>query len=91
MKAAPGFTLHELVTSNTTLGLGNAMTLHTTGERFLASDPYGSGTAPSALACPTRTATAASPWPTPPSTSSSPSPSTRAAGSCTKPSPAPTT
>lgn len=46
MKKAPHFTLHELVTSNTRLDVGNAMALPTTGARFLASEPYGSGTAP---------------------------------------------
>lgn len=46
MKATPDFTLHELVTSNTALGLGNLKQLPLTGKEFLASEPYGSGTAP---------------------------------------------
>ncbi|MDJ0341040.1 CopD family protein [Streptomyces sp. H10-C2] len=46
MKAVPHFTLHELVTSNTASGLGNPMALPVSGNDFLASEPYGSGTAP---------------------------------------------
>ncbi|MEV0486579.1 copper resistance protein CopC [Streptomyces sp. NPDC050508] len=46
MKKAPRFTLHELVTSNTTLGLGDLKQLPITGKEFLAAEPYGSGTAP---------------------------------------------
>ncbi|MDQ0939323.1 copper resistance protein CopC [Streptomyces sp. V1I1] len=46
MQATPHFTLHELVTSNTTLSLGNLKQLPLTGKKFLASEPYGSGTAP---------------------------------------------
>ncbi|MET8124348.1 copper resistance protein CopC [Streptomyces sp. NPDC005065] len=46
MKAIPHFTLHELVTSNTTLGPGIRKQLPMTGKKFLAADPYGSGAAP---------------------------------------------
>lgn len=46
MKKAPRFTLHELVTSNTSLGLGDLKQLPITGKDFLAAEPYGSGTAP---------------------------------------------
>ncbi|WP_079077966.1 copper resistance protein CopC [Streptomyces sp. CdTB01] len=46
MKKAPPFTLHELVTSNTARGLGDLKQLPLTGKEFLASEPYGSGTAP---------------------------------------------
>ncbi|MFF2511288.1 cytochrome c biogenesis CcdA family protein [Streptomyces sp. NPDC058086] len=46
MKRAPRLTLHELVTSNTTLGLGDLKQLPITGKEFLAAEPYGSGTAP---------------------------------------------
>ncbi|MFE9600092.1 copper resistance protein CopC [Streptomyces hokutonensis] len=46
MKKAPRFTLHELVTSNTALGLGDLKQLPITGKEFLAAEPYGSGTAP---------------------------------------------
>ncbi|GAB2956496.1 hypothetical protein GCM10023080_014670 [Streptomyces pseudoechinosporeus] len=45
MKAVPRFTLHELVTSNTARDLGNLKELPLTGADFLASEPYGSGTA----------------------------------------------
>ncbi|MEU0684438.1 copper resistance CopC/CopD family protein [Streptomyces albogriseolus] len=45
MKATPRFTLHELVTSNTARDLGNQKELPLTGADFLASEPYGSGTA----------------------------------------------
>lgn len=46
MKKTPRFTLHELVTSNTARGLGDLRQLPITGTEFLASEPYGSGTAP---------------------------------------------
>ncbi|MFF5757411.1 copper resistance CopC/CopD family protein [Streptomyces longwoodensis] len=46
MKKVSGFTLHELVTSNTARGLGDLNKLPLTGREFLASEPYGSGTAP---------------------------------------------
>lgn len=46
MKETPDFTLHELVTSNTARGLGSLKQLPLTGKDFLASEPYGSGTAP---------------------------------------------
>lgn len=46
MKKVPGFTLHELVTSNTARGLGDLKQLPLTGKEFLASEPYGSGAAP---------------------------------------------
>jgi copper transport protein len=46
MKKAPRLTLHELVTSNTALGLGDLKQLPITGKEFLAAEPYGSGTAP---------------------------------------------
>ncbi|MGW0579893.1 hypothetical protein ACWD25_28895 [Streptomyces sp. NPDC002920] len=46
MNQAPRFTLHELVTSNTARGLGDLKQLPLTGKEFLASEPYGSGTAP---------------------------------------------
>ena len=46
MKKVPTFTLHELVTSNTARGLGALAKLPITGREFLASEPYGSGTAP---------------------------------------------
>ncbi|MFF1291714.1 CopD family protein [Streptomyces sp. NPDC058296] len=46
MKKTTRFTLHELVTSNTARGLGDLKQLLITGEEFLASEPYGSGTAP---------------------------------------------
>ncbi|MFI6012196.1 copper resistance CopC/CopD family protein [Streptomyces sp. NPDC051243] len=46
MEKVPGFTLHELVTSNTARGLGDLRKLPITGKEFLASEPYGSGTAP---------------------------------------------
>ncbi|MBK3570955.1 copper resistance protein CopC/CopD [Streptomyces sp. MBT62] len=46
MKKAPRFILHELVTSNTALGLGDLKQLPITGKEFLAAEPYGSGTAP---------------------------------------------
>ncbi|GLW47477.1 hypothetical protein Stsp02_31390 [Streptomyces sp. NBRC 14336] len=46
MKKVPTFTLHELVTSNTARGLGDLAKLPITGREFLASEPYGSGTAP---------------------------------------------
>lgn len=46
MNRTPRFTLHELVTSNTARGLGDLRQLPLTGMEFLASEPYGSGTAP---------------------------------------------
>lgn len=46
MQKVPRFTLHELVTSNTARGLGDLRKLPITGKEFLASEPYGSGTAP---------------------------------------------
>ena len=46
MEKVPGFALHELVTSNTARGLGDLRKLPVTGKEFLASEPYGSGTAP---------------------------------------------
>ncbi|MGA5189260.1 copper resistance CopC/CopD family protein [Streptomyces griseoincarnatus] len=46
MQKTPRFTLHELVTSNTVRGLGDLKQLPITGKEFLASEPYGSGTAP---------------------------------------------
>ena len=46
MEKVPSFTLHELVTSNTARGLGDLRKLPITGKEFLASEPYGSGTAP---------------------------------------------
>lgn len=46
MRKTPRFTLHELVTSNTSLGLGDLKQLPLTGNEFLASEPYGSGIAP---------------------------------------------
>ncbi|WP_328690212.1 copper resistance protein CopC [Streptomyces phaeochromogenes] len=46
MKKVPRFTLHELVTSNTARGLGELRKLPIAGTEFLASEPYGSGTAP---------------------------------------------
>jgi len=46
MRAVPEFTLHELVTSDTTRGLGMPVTVRLSGTRFLASEPYGSGVAP---------------------------------------------
>ena len=46
MQKTPSFTLHELVTSNTARGLGDLKQLPLTGKEFLASEPYGSGTAP---------------------------------------------
>ncbi|MGC5041310.1 copper resistance CopC/CopD family protein [Streptomyces sp. DT190] len=46
MEKVPSLTLHELVTSNTARGLGDLRKLPITGKEFLASEPYGSGTAP---------------------------------------------
>ncbi|ALV33065.1 copper resistance protein CopC [Streptomyces sp. CdTB01] len=46
MKQVPRLTLHELVTSNTARGLGDLRQLPLTGKDFLASEPYGSSTAP---------------------------------------------
>ncbi|NEE09552.1 copper resistance protein CopC [Streptomyces sp. SID7499] len=46
MQKTPRFTLHELVTSNTARGLGDLKQLPIMGKEFLASEPYGSGTAP---------------------------------------------
>ncbi|WP_078625350.1 copper resistance protein CopC [Streptomyces iakyrus] len=46
MRKTPRFTLHELVTSNTARGLGDLKQLPVTGKEFLASEPYGGGTAP---------------------------------------------
>ncbi|MET9835544.1 copper resistance protein CopC [Streptomyces sp. NPDC006385] len=46
MRKVPDVTLHELGTSNTARGLGDLQQLPLTGEEFLASEPYSSGTAP---------------------------------------------
>ena len=46
MRRVPAFTLHEQVTSDTNQGLGTLSRLGLTGTRFLASEPYGSGIAP---------------------------------------------
>jgi copper transport protein len=46
MRRVPAFTLHEQVTSDTNLGLGTVTRLALTGPRFLSSEPYGSGIAP---------------------------------------------
>ncbi|WP_308310834.1 copper resistance protein CopC [Streptomyces sp. GbtcB6] len=46
MQKVPHLTVHELVTSNTALGLGDLKQLPITGKEFLAAEPYGSGTAP---------------------------------------------
>ncbi|MFD4510291.1 copper resistance protein CopC [Streptomyces sp. NPDC058457] len=46
MQQVPRLTVHELVTSNTALGLGDLKQLPLTGKDFLAAEPYGSGTAP---------------------------------------------
>ncbi|XAS67017.1 copper resistance protein CopC [Micrococcaceae bacterium Sec5.7] len=45
MKAVPSFTLHELVTSDTTQGLGTPMSFEATGADFVRRALYASGTA----------------------------------------------
>jgi copper transport protein len=46
MRRVPAFTLHEQVTSDTNQGLGTVTRLALTGPRFLSTEPYGSGIAP---------------------------------------------
>jgi len=46
MNAVPRLTVHELVTSDTSRGIGTPKTISITGSRFLASEPYGGGRAP---------------------------------------------
>jgi copper transport protein len=46
MRRVPAFTLHEQVTSDTNQGLGTPSQLALSGPRFLSSEPYGSGIAP---------------------------------------------
>lgn len=49
MRRVKTFTLHEQVTSDTSQGLGQPTRLGLSGRKFLASEPYGSGLAPTVV------------------------------------------
>src|SRR5205807_816915 len=46
LRATPGLTVHERVTSDTTLGLGTPDQAMLSGSQFLATEPYEAGIAP---------------------------------------------
>src|SRR5216683_1495763 len=52
LRATPGMTLDELVTSDTAFGPGRAYATRLTGSQFLATEPYASGVAAVAVLAP---------------------------------------